>query len=324
VNTLISGCSVPVCGDGVCGAGEACDNCAVDCGQCSGAGGGSLNAVFSISISGNCVGKPISIKVADNQSHPIQNVLVLLSSGSGPIESKYTSGSGKTSFTVRSVGTYYLDFSKTGFNKERRSLSVIDCRKGGLSPVYAPNLKTGEMQSISLLQQEGNAVDGFNVIVERPDFSKEVFSSIAGVVSLPVLKTGWYAATIEYDGYTEKISFEAKAPLQVVPNVKPEARPVVVSVLGEETAQSPNYLLVWVFAAEIISATIIVLTRLKPKWFRVFLALTYTAVPFLANYYLHNFLLALLLTAIETMVLNYLLFRQWKKLRISAKKEAVS
>jgi len=178
--------------------------------------------------------------------------------------------------------------------------------------VLEQNPKTGEVESIRLVL--GNKpVQDFNAVVTFPDNMVETFRAEKGRVSFPVDKTGRYIVTINAEDYRKTILFDAKKPMQIVPEIPRENRPVVGAVLGWETVRMPNYLLVWIFAAEIICAFIIVLTRLKPKWFRAFMAATYTALPFVVSYYAQSMWLAFAIIGIQTTILTALLFRQWKK-----------
>ncbi|MDP2973868.1 MAG: hypothetical protein Q8N60_02355 [Candidatus Diapherotrites archaeon] len=80
---------------------------------------------------------------------------------------------------------------------------------------------------------------------------------------------------------------------------------------------------IWLLAIVIIAGLLMAITRLKPLWFRVFMAISYTALPVSVRYYLQSMEIAFAVIAIQTTVLTALWFRQWKKEKLGQKKEQV-
>ncbi len=112
--------------------------------------------------------------------------------------------------------------------------------------------------------------------------------------------------------------------LGIISGINPGVKPTVKAVLGFETVESPSYLLIWILAVAVISGLIIEVTKLKPGWFRVFMASTYTTLPLVVNFYTKNIWFAFSVIALQTIILTILYFTQWKEhaLKIIASKKA--
>ena len=101
--------------------------------------------------------------------------------------------------------------------------------------------------------------------------------------------------------------------------ISPKAEPTVRAVFGRETVESPGYLAIWILAIAIISGLIIEVTKLKPGWFRIFIAGTYTTLPLVINYYTKNIWISFVVILLQTVILTWLFFNQWKiKVKIKA------
>ncbi len=174
--------------------------------------------------------------------------------------------------------------------------------------IFQQIIEVGKTQTITLTTEDGTPIADFNVLITFPDKTTAKFTAINGIVAIPIGAAGTFNGTAQTAGHEVPFSFEAKAPLP--PPIPPETKDI-------------TYLIIWLLAIIVISGLLMAITRLKPLWFRVFMATSYTALPFAVRYYLQNMEIALATIAIQTTVLTALWFRQWKKEKLGQKKEQV-
>ncbi len=177
---------------------------------------------------------------------------------------------------------------------------------------FQPSLQTGETQMITLMASDGTPIKDFNITVTWPDNTTAKITAQNGIATITADKEGTYIAKIQTTGYETNIAFEAK-PLIIPPDIKPW--------VGQETEDSPNYLIIWGLAILIIAGLLMGITRLKPMWFRIYMSTTYATIPFVINRYLGDIWIAFTAIAIQTTLLTALWFRQWKKERMQKQKE---
>jgi hypothetical protein len=194
-----------------------------------------------------------------------------------------------------------------------KKLNLIEC--GAPTIEFEPEIETGTEQVILLKSGDGSLIQDFNVLLTYPDKTTRLLQAIQGMLVLPIDKVGKYTAILQTNGFEQTIGFEAKAPGQIVPPINPGAEPMVTAVFGAETVYAPNYLIIWILAIAVISGFIIEVTKLRPGWFRVFMAITYTTLPLVVNYYTKNVELAFAIISLQTTILTMLWFRKWKARR---------
>jgi len=172
--------------------------------------------------------------------------------------------------------------------------------------IFEPSIETDQTQLITLTAEDGTPIRDFNVLITFPDKTTAKFTAINGIVTIPIGIAGTYNATVQTAGHEVPFSFEAKAPLPpIIPN----------------DPEHPNYIFIWLLAIVIIAGLLMAITRLKPLWFRVFMAVSYTALPVSVRYYLQSMEIGFAVIAIQTTVLTALWFRQWKKEKLGQKSE---
>jgi len=269
-----------------------------------------------VSIRGSCTGQPITVEVLNESGNPAANARVKVVRNRITQDEKITPENGKVNFMVDEPGEYLFYTTKNNYNANSNKLNISDCAKPRLT--FEANLDTETQQTMQLLSGDGNAIRDFNVFLTLPDNSVRVFSTNEGSVVFPVELAGTYSAIVKTEGFEQAIEFRVITPNQVVPPINPEAEPVVSAVLGEETVQTPNYLIIWILAIAVISGLIIEVTKLKPGWFRVFMATTYTSLPIVVNYYTQNIWLSFTIIAIQTVILTAKWFQMWRKRRKEA------
>ncbi len=334
-------CKAPACtADAQCDDGDACtaDSCS-SAGQCAaacahiaisgcsgGAGGGggsggdgSGTQNLVVNISGSCAKQPIIARVLD-QGNPVQTAEVKIIKDTAVIQKKTTDIRGNASFVLNEKGDYSVEAAKTGFNNNRQNISIKDCTQ--ITIDFEQSVEVGKTQTIQLITWDGNNVKNFTVLVTYPDKTTRVVSTGNGAVALPVDKAGIYTVVVKAVDFQQAFSFIGMKSGVLVPPINPDANNIVTNIFGQQTVENPDYMIIWFLAITVISGTIIVITKLRPPWFRIFLACTYTTVPFVINYYLKNMACAMTITCIETLILNYLLFVQWKRAKIQAKAAA--
>ncbi len=296
----------------------ACTNTAIaDCGGGStigsgpsGPGGGTSGAKLIVNIQGSCVWQPITVKVLNEQGNPSKDAEVMVIKDRKTVETAKTGETGKISFTFEETGDYEFYITKSNHKAYSEGIQVLEC--ASMQVQFEQEIKTGEKQIIMLLVGDGSPVEDFNLLLVYPDSTTELLFAKDGAVKIEVEHPGKYTAIVQSTGYKTSLSFEATTPHQIVPNINPDAEPVVETVFGKETIQQPNYLIIWILAIAIISGLIIEVTKLKPGWFRVFLAITYTALPLVVNYYTKNIFIAFIVIIMQTIILTALYFNQWR------------
>jgi len=199
--------------------------------------------------------------------------------------------------------------------------AIPDCGAGPKPPKqvivqYQQTVETGKKQNITVKTEDGSPVEEFSVILEFPNKTKITLMAINGEVTLPIGQAGIYRGLVKTAGYETNISFEAKKPMQIIPNIPDEKKPWFEAVFGILVTENPNYLIIWLMAIAIISGLIMVITKLKPAWFRAFMSFSYTLLPFAVNHYTKNTWIAFATIAIQTTILIAIWFRQLKIQRI--------
>jgi len=91
----------------------------------------------------------------------------------------------------------------------------------------------------------------------------------------------------------------------------------IASFFGNETVQTPAYLIIWILQIAVVSGMIIELTKLRPAWFRGFTACTYTLLPLVVQHYFGNIALSFIVIAVETIILMLLAVGTWKNKKLS-------
>ncbi len=312
-------CTTDSCGDGgTCTA--ACSNTPIEgCGEepepASGPGGGSSGGGgdtgnrLTINIEGSCLRQPITITVLNQQGNPLTGAFTRVTKNRTTVETKTTNQTGKNTFVFEEPGEYTIYTTKPGYHANTKTIQVRECKPP--TAHFEQEIKTGQTQTITLTTDDGNTITDFNVLITYPNNTTALLEAKDGAIILPAEEAGTYTATVTTTDFQTTVNFEATTPMQIIPNIKPDARPVVSAVLGEETVQTPNYLIIWILAVAIISGLIIEITKVKPGWFRIFMATTYTTLPLVVNYYT-NIWIAFATIAIQTVILTALYFNQWR------------
>ena len=277
---------------------------------------------LAVNVLGSCTGQAIQVEVLA-ETEPAQGATVKVLKESKILQTRKTDAEGKTSFTLDEEGEYVFYATKQAFHLGSKRIMLNDCTPPRAS--FEENIETGQQQTIMLFSEDGNPIEDFNVILTYPDGTTATISTNNGAITFLVGEAGNYTATAQSGHQPIDISFEAKQPMQIAPDTDQSTKKVVESVFGTETAKTPSYLLIWVLAIAIISGLIITATKLKPMWFRIFMASTYTLLPLVVNYYGGIIWIAFAVIAVQTTILTALLFEQWKKRNaFKAMKEAVT
>jgi parallel beta-helix repeat protein len=82
---------------------------------------------MSISVSGNCVGNPVTMTVRDEGGQPISGVSLRISLDGSLVDSASTNGAGQASFTPTEAGSYDILAEESGYYDEERTFSVSVC-----------------------------------------------------------------------------------------------------------------------------------------------------------------------------------------------------
>ncbi len=275
-------------------------------GTSSGATGNRLTA----SIEGSCLNQPITATILNQEGNPATGSFVRVTKNGITVETRTTPETGKNSFTFETEGEYTFYTTKSGYYAGTQKIHITQCQPPTIN--FKQKIETGQNQTITLTAGDGNTITDFNLYLTYPNNTTALLKAQEGTIILPTEETGTYTATLQTTGYQTTISYQATNPLQIIPNINPDAKPTVETVFGEETVEQPNYLIIWILAIAIISGLIIEVTKLKPGWFRVFMAVTYTALPLAVNYYSKNTLIAFITIIIQTLILTALYFNQWR------------
>jgi len=315
----VQGCSVGECpGTQTCNAAGTWATCAKNDATCGtggggnggGGGGGGGGAKLTVHIIGACVNQPVSVEVLNTLGNPAVNAAVRVSKDRVTVEIKTTNTGGKVEFILEETGEYTFYTTKPMYYANIQEINVINCVPPQIS--FEPELETGEIQTIMIIGSDGNAIRDFNVLITYPDSTTALLFAQDGVVQLPVEFLGAYTATIIAPGLERTVNFEGINPGQIVPPINPNARQTVSALFGAETVESPNFLIIWILSIAVISGLIIEVTKLKPGWFRVFMAISYTTLPLVVNFYTGNIWISFVTIAIQTTILTTLWFKIWK------------
>ncbi len=177
---------------------------------------------------------------------------------------------------------------------------------------FKRRIELGETQTITMATVENEPIEHFNVLLTYPDGTTVMLTTSSGAVTLPLEQPGDYLAIVQANDYQTELYFQAYAPRRILPPIPKPQKKIIKGIFGQDTAEFPDYLIIWLLGIAVISGLIVVLTRVKPPWFRIFLGVTYTALPFVVNYYFKVLLFALAIMAVETTILLVLLVRQIK------------
>ena len=82
---------------------------------------------LEVNVSGNCVGKEVTIKTTDRGDNPIPGVRVDVYLGGISVEKILTDSDGMASFIPADAGKYEIKLTKTGYRSREVILSVIYC-----------------------------------------------------------------------------------------------------------------------------------------------------------------------------------------------------
>jgi len=82
---------------------------------------------LEVNVSGNCVGKEVTIKTTDRGDNPIPGVRVGVYLGGIPVEKILTDSDGMASFIPADAGEYEIKLTKTRYRSREVILSVIYC-----------------------------------------------------------------------------------------------------------------------------------------------------------------------------------------------------
>ncbi|MBN2067377.1 MAG: ABC transporter permease [Candidatus Diapherotrites archaeon] len=184
--------------------------------------------------------------------------------------------------------------------------------------IFERSMVIGQVQAIAVQTADGQAIEDFTVFLTYPDETSVVISAASGQMYIPIDQAGIYRAIVEASGFEQEIYFESSRQGQIIPPISPDSEPLIKKIFGVETAGAPDYLIIWLLGIAVVSGLIIMVTKVKPAWFRVFMATTYTAAPIVVNYYLKNLWLAFALMAAETLILIAVLAWHIRKLNREA------
>lgn len=270
---------------------------------------------MNVNIEGSCLGQPITVTVLNQAGNPAENAEVRLVRERVTVETRRTPENGKLSYSLEEEGEYLFYITLPYYYAESKKIHVAKCFQPEIN--FKTELDAGQDQVITLIGQDGNAIRSFVVTMVYPDQSTVTFTTEEGAITVPTAAKGTYTAIVQGDGFEETVYFEAKKPLQLIPDVSENAKPAVQAVFGEETVQQPNYIIIWILSITVISGLIIQVTKLKPGWFRIFMASTYTTLPLVVNHYMQSIWVSFAIIAVETTILTAFYFQQWKSRKVS-------
>lgn len=325
-------CATPTCStDAVCNDGDPCTTdtcnnpglCTASCSNVSIAGcggttvppggdspGGGSSAKLIVNVEGSCIQQLITVTILNERGNPVRGAEVRLVKNRKTIETIKTPETGKLTFTLEEEGEYIFYTTKSNYYSDSKKIYVKECAEPTVS--FQQSIEIGQTQTITLIGGDGNAIRDFNVLLTYPDKTISLLKAKEGTITLSAEQTGSYTATVKTTSFETTVNFEATKPMQIVPDIRPGAKQVVKALLGRETVETPNYLIVWMLTIAVISGLIIQVTKLKPGWFRVFMATTYTTLPLVVNYYTQSILISFTTIAIQTTILTALWFQQWR------------
>jgi len=264
-----------------------------------------------LEIEGSCLNIPLRLNVTDYQGKPLEGVTIELVKDRAVMETRVTDSTGKLSYLLTDQGQYTFYATKEDYLASSKRTMVKTCKAPQVTS--QESLYTGEQQLITVVAEDGNIVKDYEIKLTYPDNTTKMIKVEDDIAYVPVTETGTYTATVETGSYSQSISFQAQKPMQLIPPLDQDQKTAVKTLFGEDTAETPNYLLLWILAIAVISGLIIYLTRIKPPWFRAFMAVSYTLFPLVVNMYSNSLWLAFIAIAIQTLILMALLFNQANK-----------